>query len=94
MMAKTHAPLYWLPSRRRQKIVSYVDYRKIFADKRILSLLLDHARDLDDLIDARTIRKIVEEHRSSGGRQRVISILLGLAVWRRNARRAGASQSS
>ena len=92
-MAKTHAPFYWMPSRRRRQVVPYVDYKKVFADERILSLLLDHARDVDDLIDEKTIRKIIDEHRSSGGRQRAISILLGVAVWRRNARAAGASQS-
>lgn len=86
MMAKTHPPLYWLPSRRRQKVVSYVDYTSVFADERILSLLLDHARNLQDLIDERMIRNIVEQHRSSRGRQRIISILLGLAMWRRHAR--------
>ena len=93
-MAKRHAALYWLPSRRRRQVVPYVDYNKIFADERILSLLLHHARDVDDLIDGRIIEKIIEEHRSSGGRQRAISILLGIAVWRRSARVASALQSS
>ena len=82
VMARKHPRLYWLPSRRREPVVPYVDEKKVFADERILSLLLEHAQDVDDLIDEKTIRKIIEEHRLSGGRLRAISILLGLAVWR------------
>ena len=93
-MAKTHAPLYWMKSRRRQQVIPYVDYKKIFADERILSLLGDHAKDMADLIDETTIRKIIDEHRSTGGRQRTISILGALAVWCHDARAADASQSS
>ena len=49
-----------------------------------------NARDLSALIEEKTTRKIVQEHRSSGGRQRAISILLGLAVWRRGGRSSNA----
>lgn len=87
-MAARHALFYWLPSHRRQKVVPYMDYTKVFTDKKILSLLLDHARDLDDLIDEETIRTMIEEQQSSGTRQRVISILLGLAIWRHDVRHA------
>lgn len=83
-MAKTHPPLYWLPSRRQQQTVGYADYEKVFRDERILSLLLDHANDVSDLIDPGIIEKIVAEQRISGTRQRAVSILLALAVWRRS----------
>jgi len=94
IMANAHAPLYWLPSRRQQKVVGYFDYKKFFADERVQFLLLDHARYLDDLIDEKTIRKIIEEHRASGGRQRAISVLLGLAIWRRDTRSTVVEQAA
>jgi hypothetical protein len=87
-MARKHPPLYWLPSRRRQQVVPYADYKAVFADERVLSVLLDHAPDIGDLIDERFVRDLVREHRTNGGmRQRAISILLGLSVWRRDAAR-------
>lgn len=92
-MARRHSALYWLPRRRRQPVVPYVDYKMIFSDKRMLSLLIDNACYMEDLIDGKTIRKIVDEHRLSGARQRAVSILTGIAVWRRNVNSAGASQS-
>jgi hypothetical protein len=83
-MARQHSPLYWLPSRRRQEVVPYVDYKAVFADERVLSVMLDHAADIGDLIDERFVRDLVLEHRARGGtRQRTISILLGLSLWRR-----------
>jgi hypothetical protein len=90
-MARRHPRLYWLPSRRRQKVVPYVDYKAVFADERLLSVLLDHAADIGDLIDESFVRDIVHEHRTSGTRQRTVSTLLGLAVWRRHARAARTS---
>jgi hypothetical protein len=86
-MARKHPPLYWLPARRRQKVVPYADYEAVFADDRILSLLLDHASDIDDLFDEQFVQNLVANHRSHGRlRQRAISMLLGLSVWRRQAR--------
>lgn len=64
--------------------MGYADYEKVFRDERILSLLLDHANDVSDLIDPGIIEKIVAEQRISGTRQRAVSILLALAVWRRS----------
>jgi hypothetical protein len=58
----------------------------MFCDRRIVDLLLDRSRDIDDLIEQSTVQKIIREHlASNGGRQRVISVLLGLAIWRRSA---------
>ena len=85
VMAARHAPLYWLPQKRRQETVGYFDYKRFFADERAQSLLLEGAENVDDLIDPRTVTAIVEEHRASGARQRTMSILLGMASLRRHA---------
>jgi asparagine synthase (glutamine-hydrolysing) len=87
-MAGKHPPLYWLPSKRRQKVVPYMDYASVFRDDRVLGLMLDHIPDIADLFDEVFLRELVAQHKARGTRQRLISILLGLAVWRRGAQAA------
>ena len=81
-MEATHSPLYWLSSRRRRPVVPYVDYNLILRDRRVLSLLVERAKSISDLIDQKTIENIAKEHLETGVRQRAVSILLGIATWR------------
>jgi len=84
-MAKQHQKFYWLPFRRAQHFVPYFDYTAFFAEERVLSHLLACAPHICDIIDEKKVKRIVEEHRASQQRGRLISILLGLAVWRATA---------
>jgi hypothetical protein len=88
-MARRRPLFYWLPARRSQKVVPYMDYRKVFADERVLGLLSQLAPELDELFNEQLIPALIAEHRERGTRGRLISILLAMAQWRREVVQLG-----
>jgi hypothetical protein len=82
-MREPGKPLYWM---RRKPISSdmwLVNYPKILRDGPLVDFITDNASILSDLMDPAMVRAAVDEHRRTGNRIKLISLLICLIFWKK-----------
>jgi asparagine synthase (glutamine-hydrolysing) len=75
-MLRKAPPLYWLPIMQKQKYKTYDMSADWFAQPEIQDLIWENNQLIDELIDKKLIRKILDEHVADKTRTRAISFLL------------------
>ena len=65
-----------------RKHVHYAPYPEWFANKRTVDFIYANAGILEDLLDAKVVRSILEEHARLGSRTQTLSFLISQIFWR------------
>jgi asparagine synthase (glutamine-hydrolysing) len=86
-MLRKAPPLYWLPIMQKQKYKTYDMSADWFAQPEIQDLIWENNQLIDELIDKKLIRKILDEHVADKTRTRAISFLLTILCFKLSMKR-------
>jgi hypothetical protein len=91
-------PLAWAPGVKRlyrgPKVVPYMDYGELLRRKELVSLLADHASELDGFLPRAVVNDIVDEQLREGSRGKLVAMLTGMALWRASMRTVRRARSA
>jgi hypothetical protein len=89
-MLRRQRPLAWVPYFNRiyarPKPVHYMDYSQLLKRREIVGLLQDHSNELEDFLPRTVLSGIIDEQLKTGSRTRLVTNLIGMAVWRASMR--------
>jgi hypothetical protein len=74
-------PFYWTRFRKRHPVIGYAKCREWFADGPLADHIRANVHQISEIIAPETVLKILDQHRSDGSRERVLSFLLSLIYW-------------
>lgn len=80
--------LYWTPFKQKVRYQSYDLSQGWYRSDRIAELLMDNLDEIDDLIDRKTAKAILDSHIGGANRTRSLAFLLTMILWKLEVKKA------